>query len=66
MVRSSSESVTRTLVLLDRSALVGLTIGMTLYVLPFWEEGRLRWAFWLTLFSTVLHVYTSHRRGSAE
>lgn len=54
------------MVLLDRIALVGLAIGMTLYVLPFWEESRLRWAFWLTLFSTVLHVYTSHRRGSAE
>ena len=47
-------------------ALVGLTMGMALYVLPFWAEGRLRWAFWLTLFSTLAHLYTSHRRGSAE
>lgn len=37
-----------------------------MYVLPFWREGRLRWAFWLTLVSTLLHVYTSHKRGEVE
>jgi len=34
-----------------------------MYVMPFWREGRLRWAFWLTLVSTLLHVFTSHQRG---
>ena len=34
--------------------------------MPLWREGRLRWAFWLTLFSTLLHVYTSHGRGKVE
>ncbi len=45
----------------DRAALAGLAIGLALYVMPFWEEGRLRVAFWLTLLSTLLHVYTSHK-----
>jgi hypothetical protein len=34
-----------------------------MYVMPFWREGRLRWAFWVTLVSTLLHVYTSHQRS---
>ena len=45
---------------LDRAAVCGLALGLTMYVMPLWREGRLRWAFWLTLVSTVLHVYTSH------
>jgi hypothetical protein len=45
---------------LDRAALAGLALGLALYVLPFWAEGRLRLAFWMTLVSTLLHVYTSH------
>jgi hypothetical protein len=48
--------------LLDRCALFGLAAGLAAYVLPFWPEGRLRVAFWLTLASTLLHVYTSHQQ----
>jgi hypothetical protein len=46
--------------------LAGLALGLALYVLPFWRDGRLRPALWLTLVSTVLHVYTSHKRSSRE
>ena len=52
--------------MLDRAALWGLALGLALYVLPFWREGRLRPAFWLTLASTLLHVYTSHKRARRE
>jgi hypothetical protein len=48
---------------LDRAALGGLALGLALYVLPFWAEGRLRVAFWMTLVSTLLHVYTSHAQA---
>jgi hypothetical protein len=51
------------IVALDRAALIGLALGLALYVLPFWREGRLRPAFWVTLASTLLHVYTSHKRA---
>jgi hypothetical protein len=51
-------------VALDRAAVGGLVSGLVLYVMPFWREGRLRWALWLTLVSTLLHVYTSHRRSA--
>ena len=51
--------------LLDRAALGGLAMGLALYVLPIWREGRLRVAFWVTLAFTLLHIYTSHRRGAA-
>ena len=61
MGRSSSKSW---IVLLDRAALGGLALGLALYVLPFWREGRLRPALWLTLVATLLHVYTSHKRAS--
>lgn len=47
---------------LDRVALGGLALGLAGYVMPAWAEGRLKWAFWLTLSSTVLHMFTSHRR----
>ena len=61
MGRSSSK---RWLEGLDRAALVGLTVGLALYVMPVWREGRLRPAFWITLLSTLLHVFTSHARSS--
>ena len=51
---------------LDRAAVGGVALGLALYVMPFWPEERLRWAFWLTLISTLLHVYTSHSRSSVE
>jgi hypothetical protein len=51
---------------LDRAAITGLISGLALYVVPFWPGGRLRWAFWVTLVSTLLHVYTSRQRGKAE
>ena len=54
------------IVRLDRAALVGLALGLALYVLPFWREGRLRPAFWITLVATLLHVYTSHKRAGKE
>jgi hypothetical protein len=42
-----------------------LTLGLALYVMPLWRAGRLRWAFWVTLLATALHIYTSHRRRRA-
>jgi len=51
-------------VLLDRVALWGLALGLGLYVMPFWRDGRLRWALALTFVSTLLHIYTSHKRGA--
>jgi hypothetical protein len=50
--------------MLDKAALLGLALGLTLYVMPFAPEGRMKWAFWLTLASTLLHVFTSHKVGS--
>jgi hypothetical protein len=49
---------------LDRAAIGGLLLGLALYVLPLWREGRLRWAFFMTLISTLLHIYTSHQRST--
>ena len=63
MGRSSSK---RRGILLDRVALGGLAVGLALYVLPFWREGRLRPAFWITLVSALLHVYTSRQSGKGE
>jgi hypothetical protein len=51
---------------LDRVVLGALGAGLVLYVMPFWREGRLRAAFWLTLISTLLHIYTSRRRGAVD
>jgi len=59
----SSSSRWRWIVLCDRAALGGLALGLALYVMPLWREGRLRVAFWITLLSTLAHVYTSRRRG---
>ena len=63
MGRSNSK---RWIVVLDRAALTGLALGLALYVLPFWREGRLRPAFWITLVSALLHVYTSRQSGKGE
>ena len=49
--------------MLDRAALGGLALGLALYVMPFWREGRLRPALWITLLSALLHIYTSRQRG---
>jgi hypothetical protein len=62
LARSSSSAV----VLLDRVALVGLGLGLLAYVAPFWSDGRLKLAFWLTLAATALHVYTSHARAGGQ
>ena len=62
MGRSSNSSW---IVRLDRAVLCALGVGLGLYVLPFWREGRLRPALWLTLVATLLHVYTSHKRASS-
>ena len=56
----------RLVALLDRVALAALGAGLALYVLPFWREGRLRPAFWLTLGATLLHVYTSHGKADDQ
>jgi len=37
-----------------------------LYVAPFWREGRLRAALWITLLATVLHAFTSRERGGRQ
>jgi hypothetical protein len=34
--------------------------------MPWWREGRLSVAFWLTFAAVLLHVYTSHRRAMSE
>ena len=52
--------------LLDRVALGALAAGLALYVMPWWREGRLAVAFWLTLVATLLHVFTSHKRAASE
>jgi len=54
------------IVLLDLVALCSLASGLALYVMPWWREGRLNLAFWLTLAATLLHVYTSHQRAATE
>lgn len=59
---SNSSPADRLIVALDRLAIGGLVSGLALYVMPWWPEGRLRWALWLTLGSTLLHIYTSHQR----
>ena len=46
--------------------MISLAFGLALYVAPFWREGRLRPAFWITLIATLLHVYTSHKRAAGE
>ena len=63
MGRSSSR---RWIVVFDRVALGGLALGLALYVMPFWREGRLRPAFWITFVSALAHVYTSRQRGKGE
>ena len=51
---------------MDRSALGGLALGIALYVAPFWREGRLRAALWITLLATLLHAFTSRQRAGVE
>ena len=63
---SSSRRGRRFVIHLDRAAITGLVLGLAMYVMPFWPEGRLRWALWLTLLSTLLHVYTSHERSRLD
>jgi hypothetical protein len=48
---------------IDVAARAGLLVGLAFYALPLWQQGRLRVAFWLTLASTLIHVFTSHRRA---
>lgn len=57
MARSSSNR-------LDRIAVAALVVGLTLYVMPSWHEGRLKWAFWATLLATVLHTFTSRKAAT--
>lgn len=46
----------------DTAALTGVGAGLCLYVLPLPFAGALRLGFWLTLLSTLLHIYTSSTR----
>ena len=50
----------------DRFALAALGVGLALYVMPWWSEGRLGAAFWLTIGAVLLHTYTSHERARGE
>jgi hypothetical protein len=61
LARSNSK-----LLLLDRLALVGITLGLASYVAPFWNDGRLGVAFWLTFAATLLHIFTSHVQADPE
>jgi hypothetical protein len=61
--RQSGDLGARLVIFLDRVALGGLTLGFCLYILPLWREGRLRYALFVTLISTLLHIYTSHQRS---
>jgi hypothetical protein len=61
---SSGSGKQRWVFQLDKLALVSMTLGLLLYVMPFWAEGRLLFAFWLTFAATVLHIYTSHAGGA--
>jgi hypothetical protein len=63
---SSNSARTPFIVHFDRVVLGGLALGLAMYVMPFWAEGRLRGAFWLTLVCTLLHIYTSHKRAGAD
>ena len=65
MGRSSSRRGIVLALALDRWALGGLALGIALYVMPFWREGRLRVALWVTLLSTLLHTFTSRERAGA-
>jgi hypothetical protein len=61
--RSSSR---RWIVAADRAALGGLALGIALYVMPLWREGRLRAALWITLLSTLFHAFTSRQRAHSQ
>ena len=50
---------------LDRAALGGIGLGLSLYVLPLPGAWSLRAGFWLTLVGTLFHVYTSSTRPPA-
>ncbi|MDP6051885.1 MAG: hypothetical protein QF879_06010 [Candidatus Latescibacteria bacterium] len=54
------------MVILDRIALIGMLLGVSFIIQPWWNEG-LRVGFFVTLIFTVLHIITSHRvSASAE
>jgi len=61
LARSNSK-----LALFDRLALAGITLGLASYVAPFWNDGRLRLAFWLTFAATLLHIFTSHAQADPD
>jgi len=67
-VRQTKHKVpsTKYMVILDRIALIGMLLGVSFIVQPWWSEG-LRVGFFVTLIFTVLHIITSHRvSASAE
>jgi len=52
------------MVILDRIALIGMLLGVSFIIQPWWSEG-LRVGFFVTLIFTVLHIITSHRVGAS-
>jgi len=47
---------------LDKSAQVGMLLGIALLLQPWWRQG-FRWGFFCTAVFTVLHIATSHMQS---
>lgn len=45
--------------LFDKMAQIGMALGLVLIFQPYWHGG-LKWGFFVTLASTLLHIITSH------
>jgi hypothetical protein len=56
---AQSNSKLDVLGILDRIAQIGLAFGIALALQPWWDHG-LRVGFFLTLWTTILHIITSH------
>ncbi|NKB67802.1 MAG: hypothetical protein GKR89_12130 [Candidatus Latescibacteria bacterium] len=50
---------------LDRGAQMGLVLGVSLMLQPWWQGG-LRWGFFATAGFTLLHIVTSHLVGGQK
>jgi len=49
----------------DMTARIGLGVGIFATMQPWWDNG-LRYGFFLTLASTILHIVTSHDVTGSE
>lgn len=56
--RSDSEG-NNVIRILQRAALAGMTLGITLVIQPWWNGG-LRTGFFVTLLTTVVYIVVSH------